>query len=47
MLTNTDVKEFQKLYEKEFGTEISFEVAKRHARQLLDLLKAVYKPCEE
>lgn len=47
MLTDADVKEFQKLYEKEFGTGISFEVAKRYARQLLDLLRAVYKPCEE
>jgi hypothetical protein len=47
MLTDADIKEFQKLYEKEFGTEISFEVAKGYARQLLDLLKAVYKPYEE
>lgn len=47
MLPDEAIKEFQEIYKKEFGEEISKEEACERAERLFGLFKAVYKPIKE
>lgn len=44
MLTNQDIINFQILYKKEFGIEISKEEAAEQGLKLVTLMSNVYKP---
>ena len=44
MLSDEDISEFQALYKKHFGKEISREEAYDKGVRLIRLIKAVYKP---
>ena len=43
MLTDEDIKEFQELYFREYGKNISYDDAYRMASNLLNLVKIVYQ----
>jgi hypothetical protein len=45
-LTEKQVKEFQEIYKKEFGEEISYEKAYEKGTNLVQLFEAVFKPRE-
>ncbi len=44
MLTESNAKKFQILYEKETGDKISLEKAFEIAESLVDMIRLVYKP---
>lgn len=44
MLTDKQIKEFQDLFNKRFGYEISAEEACKRGMKLITLIKAIYKP---
>jgi hypothetical protein len=44
MLSQESVLEFQRIYKKNFGVEISFDEAREQGMRLLKLFKIVYKP---
>jgi len=44
MLSQQAVFEFQQIYKKNFGLEISFDEANEKARKFLELFKIVFKP---
>ena len=44
MLTDKQIEEFQALYKKNFGTDISREEVLESAIRLINLIKVVYKP---
>jgi len=44
MFSEEQIKEFQELFFKEFGYEISSEEAFRYASSFIDLLEITYKP---
>jgi len=44
MLNNKSIKEFQKIYKKEFKKEIDETTAQETARRLLNLFKVIYGP---
>ena len=44
MLSDEKIKEFQEIYKKTFGKEISKKEALEKGTQLISLIKAVYKP---
>ncbi|MFC1645492.1 hypothetical protein ACFL08_05725 [Patescibacteria group bacterium] len=46
-LTDKQIKEFQKIYKKEFSEEISFEEARDGASRLVQLMKMIYKPIKK
>ncbi len=43
MLTKNDLKEFKKIWLKEFGEEISTEMAEDEGSRLINLFKAIYR----
>jgi hypothetical protein len=43
-LTDKQIKEFQALYHKQHGIEISFEKARELGTKLVQLVALVYKP---
>lgn len=43
-LTEEQIKDFQRIYKKEFGKEISFEVAQDEAIKFLRMMKIIYRP---
>lgn len=43
-LTEEDIKEFQALYKKHFGMEISHAQAHEEGLKLVVLMKSIYKP---
>jgi hypothetical protein len=43
MLSHQAIKEFQKIYKKEYGEDISHEEAAESGQKLLNLYKVVYK----
>jgi hypothetical protein len=47
MLTDNDIKKFQKLYKEEFGTNISKEEATEQGLKLVTLMSNVYKPMNQ
>jgi hypothetical protein len=44
MVAIKSVLEFQRIYKKNFGAEISFDEAREQGMRLLELFKIVYKP---
>lgn len=44
MLSKDAIKEFQEIYTKEYGEEISFEEAQEKGERLVRLYKVIYKP---
>jgi len=44
MLSNKAIKEYQEIYLKEFGKEISFEEAKVQAENFVNLIRLIIKP---
>ncbi len=44
MLPSEAIKKFKDLYKKKFGEDLSDEDASRHANNLVNLIKVVYKP---
>jgi len=44
MLSKQSIFEFQQIYKKNFGVEISFDEAREQGVKLIDLFKIVYKP---
>jgi hypothetical protein len=44
MLSQESILEFQRIYKKNFGVEISFDEAREQGAKLIDLFKIVYKP---
>lgn len=44
MLSEEAVNEFQKIYKKVIGKDISYEKALEQGTKLIQLVKAVYKP---
>lgn len=44
MLTNQDIQNFQAIYKKNFGKEISKEEAYEQGIKLITLMKNIYKP---
>lgn len=46
MLTQDQIQQFQLLYKKRFGEEISREEAIEKGMKLVDLIKLTYKPNE-
>jgi len=47
MLTDEQITKFQNIYKKNFGKEISREVAYDMGAKLVELFKLVYKPMTE
>ncbi|MCK9320957.1 MAG: hypothetical protein M0P32_03020 [Bacteroidales bacterium] len=47
MLTDEQIKNFQVIYKKSFGKEISREDAYEKGIKLLNLMSAIYKPMSE
>ncbi len=47
MLSNESIKEYQKIYKKKFGEEISYEGARKQGTDLVELMKLVYKPIKK
>ena len=43
-LTKEAIEEFQKLYEEEFGEQLSFEEAEIRGRELVELYKMLAEP---
>lgn len=43
-LTEKQIKDFQRIYRKEFGKNISYEVAQDEAIKFLRMMKIIYKP---
>ena len=43
-LTDAEIKEFQRLYKKEFGEEIDFEEAKEQCSDFLEFMILFFKP---
>jgi len=43
-LTDKEIAEFQRIYEKEFGVKISKQDALEQGTKLINLVKAVYQP---
>ncbi|OGB73687.1 hypothetical protein A3K24_02515 [candidate division Kazan bacterium RIFCSPHIGHO2_01_FULL_44_14] len=43
-LTDKEIVEFQRIYEKEFGVKISKQDALEQGTKLLVLMKAIYQP---
>ena len=44
MITDSDVKKFQRLYEQEFGKKISLEESLECTESLVEMIKLIYKP---
>ena len=44
MLSNKQIKEFQRLYRERFGKEISHKDAMEKGIKLINLVKLIYKP---
>lgn len=44
MITESDAKQFQILYEKETGEKISLEESLEMAESLVEMVRLVYKP---
>lgn len=44
MLSDQQIREFQKLYQQEFGEPIDQGKARVIATQLVDLVRAIYQP---
>ena len=44
MITEADAKEFQALYEKEFGQKLSSEESLECAETLVEMIRHIYKP---
>jgi len=44
MLSREAVYEYQKIYEEEFGTEISYNEALKQGIKLLSLMRVIYRP---
>lgn len=44
MLSEERVKQFQALYKKRYGKEISYQDALEQGTKLISLLKIIYKP---
>ena len=44
MLTKEEVLEYQQIYSNEFGENLSYELAKQKAEELLRLLRILIKP---
>ena len=47
MISETALKEFQKIWQSEFGEDISNEIAMEEAVNLLTLFDAVYCPIKQ
>jgi len=47
MLTNEQITEFQKLYEKHFGKKIDRQEAYEKGIKLIRLVELIYKPMSE
>lgn len=47
MLTETDIKKFQAIYQSEFGVSISAEEAREKGTKLFVLMSHIYKPIPE
>lgn len=45
--TDEQIKQFQLIYEKHFGSTISTEEATRSATRLIQLLQLIYQPLED
>lgn len=43
-ISNDAIKEFQQLYKKEFGQEITIVEARKQGERLLQLFKIIYRP---
>jgi hypothetical protein len=43
-LDRETIKEFQEIYKKDFGEEIDEATAREKSRQLLNLMRIIYKP---
>jgi hypothetical protein len=46
-LTDKEIAEFQRIYEKEFGVKISKKDALEQGTKLINLVKVVYQPIPE
>ena len=46
-LSKKAIKEFKKIYFKEYGEKISDEIAKEKGQRLLSLFKIIYRPIPE
>jgi len=44
MFSSEEIKNFQELWQKEFGEEISHDFAIEQATALISLMKNIYKP---
>lgn len=44
MLSEKAVKEYQELYKREFGVELSNEKAREEAEKLIRLFQVIYRP---
>ncbi|QQS61698.1 MAG: hypothetical protein IPN70_02085 [Candidatus Moraniibacteriota bacterium] len=47
MITESDAKKFQELYEKETGKKISLKEAFELAENLVDMVRLIYKPIKK
>jgi hypothetical protein len=47
MITESDAKKFQALYEKETGEEISLEDALECVESLVSMVRLIYKPIKK
>ena len=47
MISDAALKEFQEIWQEEFGQDISDEVAMEEATQLLTLFDAIYRPIKK
>jgi hypothetical protein len=44
MLTDTDIQEFQAMYRKHFGIDLSEDEARKMGEELIRLVRIVYEP---
>ena len=47
MISNKEIKQFQRLYESRFGKEINREKAYEQGVKLIQLVELIYKPMTE
>lgn len=47
MLSEEAIKEYQEIFQKEFGKDISREEALDQGTRFMDLMRAVYRPISE
>jgi hypothetical protein len=47
MISSEQLKEFKKIYKKEFGEDISDEDALESATKLIEMVKLIYRPIKK